>query len=153
MKHRFFAATMFILVSSAAVVLAAGSHPTCGQMTAKFATQPAAIADLAAAWADYLGAHADVVGQTDPVTSKSEVDGLRSIVKHFRTASEELSAAASEMRAAAAWQDTKHDVAKMRADAKITEARDHKIKALNESAAELQKEIEFWKSIPVAQPK
>ena len=99
------------------------------------------------------GAHADVVGQTDPVTSKSEVDGLRSIVKHLRAASGELSAAASEMRAAASWQDTKHDVAKMRADAKITEARDHKIKALNEAAAELQKEIDFWKSIPVARAK
>jgi hypothetical protein len=154
MRKAFFVMSVLgVLLVGTGVMAAAGAKKTCGQMTAEFAGQPAALADLAVATAEHFEAHAALIAQTHHKDAAKETDGLKAISGHLRAAAGELNAAAEAMRAASAWPSVPHDLAKMRADEAIGAARDHKIKALEEAAAQVQKEIDFWKKVPVAAAK
>lgn len=141
---------VLVLVGGA---VATGTHKTCGQMTAEWAPQPAALADLLAATADHFDAHAAIVAQNGTREARLEADGFKDITTHLRNASKELDAAATAMRSAASWPMVPHDMKKLRSDPASTSAREHKIRALQTAAVELQKEIDFWKKLNLTKPK
>lgn len=140
-----------LVLGSALAASAAGKKMTCGQMTAKFAAQPAALAELLNAAAAHFEAHATIVGEKKTKASAIETEGLGKIIGHLRAAAGELDKAAAEMQAATKWPDTPHDMAKIRSDENAVAAKNAKIAALDKAAAELQKEIDFWKSVSAKQ--
>jgi hypothetical protein len=136
-----------------ATALAAGANKkTCGQMTAEWASQPAALAGLANATAEHFERHAAIVGKGKHAGS-AEVVGLKEISGHLRAAAKELTVASEGMKAAADWPSVPHDMKAMRADAANTAAREHEIAALQTASAEIQKALDFWNKVPASKGK
>jgi hypothetical protein len=113
------------------------AQPTCGQMVASNAAIPAKLAEGATSVAEMWEAHAALMGKDKD--AQAEAKGLRAIAKTHRQIAASLIKASEEMKKAASWPAVPHDMDKMMADPKLTEAGKKVLEIHKEIIAVMQK--------------
>lgn len=131
------------LVLGTASVASAEDHAghSCGQMVASKAVLPTKMAEVMTAVADMFDAHAAIMLASKNKDGAKEAAGLKKIAKNHRDLSTAFSKAAAEMSKAATWPNAPHDMAAMKADAKLGASMQKMLATHKEMIALMQKEV------------